>query len=155
MGVFLQKRCFSLSFLAFLFCKMGVLCLKINFAAKGIIISSTEWNYSLFVVDPGFPRGGALTPEGGAPTYIFGQFFPKTAWKWRNFGPEGGARGTRPPLDLSLVVSHKINLIIVPFFFVAKYKFLREYGITVRCYSRREERLSSRRILRILNVNVV
>ena len=48
------------------------------------------------VADRGFPRGGAPTSEGGA-NLLFGQFFPKTAWKWRNFGPEGwGARPSRP-----------------------------------------------------------
>ena len=34
-----------------------------------------------------FPKEGALTPKGGGANLLFGQFFPKTAWKWRNFGP--------------------------------------------------------------------
>ena len=49
------------------------------------------------VADPGFLRGGA-NPWGGA-SLLFGQFFPKTAWKLRSFGPEGGgARPLDPPL---------------------------------------------------------
>ena len=46
-----------------------------------------------------FPEEGGANPRGGA-NLLFGQFFPKTAWKWRNFGPEGGggARPSRPPL---------------------------------------------------------
>ena len=54
------------------------------------------------MADPGFLRGGALTPKGRGPNLLFGQFFPKTAWKWRNFAPEGGASLT-PPLDPPLV----------------------------------------------------
>ena len=41
-------------------------------------------------MDPGFPRrGGAPTTKGGA-NLLFGQFFTKTARKWRNFGWGGG-----------------------------------------------------------------
>ena len=45
-----------------------------------------------------FQRRGA-NPKGGAPTYYLAIFFLKTAWKWRNFGPEGGgaAHVPRPP----------------------------------------------------------
>ena len=41
------------------------------------------------MTDSGFPRGRGANPKGGA-NLIFGQFFPKTAWKWRNFGRGGG-----------------------------------------------------------------
>ena len=45
-----------------------------------------------------FPEKGALTSKGGA-YLLFGQLFPKTAWKWRNFGPEGGGHASlAPPL---------------------------------------------------------
>ena len=52
------------------------------------------------VADPGFPRGGGANPKGaGGANLLFGQFFPKTAWKWRNLGPEGGGRASlAPPL---------------------------------------------------------
>ena len=50
-----------------------------------------------------FPEEGALTPKGGA-NLLFGQFFPKIAWKWRNLGPEGGrASPLDPPLKLPIV----------------------------------------------------
>ena len=44
-----------------------------------------------------FPEEGGLTPKGGEDAnLLFGQFSPKTASKWRNFG-QGGARPS-PPL---------------------------------------------------------
>ena len=47
-----------------------------------------------------FPDGGAPTPEGGGANILFDRFFPKTAWKWKKFDPEGGgARPCAPPLD--------------------------------------------------------
>ena len=39
-----------------------------------------------------FPDGGAPTSKVGAPTHYLVKFFPKTAWKWKNLDPEGGAR---------------------------------------------------------------
>ena len=54
---------------------------------------------TLAVADPGFPRGGGANLKGGGANLLFGHFFLKTAWKWRNFGPEGGVRPSRPPLD--------------------------------------------------------
>ena len=33
----------------------------------------------------------------GVETFYFRQFFAKTAWKWRHFGPEWGARSSPPP----------------------------------------------------------
>ena len=45
------------------------------------------------VADPGFPRGGGANPKGGD-NLLFGQFFSKTAWKWRKFAP--GGRPSRP-----------------------------------------------------------
>ena len=56
------------------------------------------------VADPGFPRGGGANPKGGGANLLFGQFFPKTAWKWRNFGP-GGAR---PPLRSATGISENL-----------------------------------------------
>ena len=47
-----------------------------------------------------FSEEGALTPKGGA-NLLFGQFFPKTAWKRRNFVPQGGA-----PFRSATVESH-------------------------------------------------
>ena len=41
------------------------------------------------MADPGFSRGGGANPKGGGANLLFGQFSPKTAWKWRNFGPGG------------------------------------------------------------------
>ena len=35
------------------------------------------------------PEEGASTAKVGVITYYFGQFFPKTAWKWKNMDPEG------------------------------------------------------------------
>ena len=73
------------------------------------LIGIVVLNSQLTVADPGFPRGGGANPKGGAPT-LFGQFFPKTAWKWRNFGPEGGARVPRaPPLDPPLAKSTSLQ----------------------------------------------
>ena len=37
-----------------------------------------------------FPEGGAPTARVGAPTYYFSQFFPKTAWNWRNLDQKEG-----------------------------------------------------------------
>ena len=46
------------------------------------------------VADPGFTRGGGANSPGGA-NIRFCQFFPKTAWNWKNLDPgEGG--GARP-----------------------------------------------------------
>ena len=46
-----------------------------------------------------FPERGVSTPERGA-NLLFGQFSPKTAWKWRNFGSEGGVRLSPPPVQI-------------------------------------------------------
>ena len=37
-----------------------------------------------------FPKEGAPTPPGGAPTYDFAKFSQKTAWNWKNLDPWGG-----------------------------------------------------------------
>ena len=52
---------------------------------------SSQSTYTLMVsvADPGFPRGGGANPKGGGANLLFGQFFQKTAWKWRYFGPGG------------------------------------------------------------------
>ena len=54
-----------------------------------------KWSHS--VADPGFPRGGAPTPRGGANLW-FCQFSLKTAWKRRIFGRRGGGVPCAPPL---------------------------------------------------------
>ena len=59
--------------------------------------------YMFAVADPGFPRRGGANPRGGGANILFDQFFPKTAWKWRKFDPEGGARVPAPPLDPPMV----------------------------------------------------
>ena len=56
------------------------------------------WNKAHAVADPEFPRGGDANP--GDANLLFGLFSLKTAWKWRNCGPEGG--GWCPPLDSPL-----------------------------------------------------
>ena len=49
------------------------------------------------VADSGFPRGDANPRgRGWSANLLFDQFFPKTAWKWRNFGPEEGASLATP-----------------------------------------------------------
>ena len=42
-----------------------------------------------------FPRGGANSQK----CYYFSILSPKTAWKWKNLGPRGGAHPWCPPLD--------------------------------------------------------
>ena len=63
-----------------------------------------EWvNYVLIVcpylltavADPGFSRGGGANSKI---SYYLANFFPKTAWNWKNLDP-GGTRPWRPPLD--------------------------------------------------------
>ena len=57
-------------------------------------------NYSGFqmftVADPGFPRGGAPTPQG-APTYNFAKISQKLH-EIERIGPPGGREGRAPPL---------------------------------------------------------
>ena len=47
------------------------------------------------VADPGFPRGGTLTPKGGRQPIIW-PIFPENCMKMKKFGA-GGARPSRPP----------------------------------------------------------
>ena len=47
-----------------------------------------------------FPQEGALTAKVGVATYYFGQFFPKTTWKWNKLWPRGDGHSWRPILDL-------------------------------------------------------
>ena len=54
--------------------QIGTEYLKITFFKEGIFMP----DHHHAVADPGFPRGGAPTPEGGT-NLLFGQFFPKTA----------------------------------------------------------------------------
>ena len=58
------------------------------------------------VADPGFPRGGGANSPGGRQHMILPNF-SKTAWNWKNLGPQGGgARPLRPPLDPPLKLVH-------------------------------------------------
>ena len=65
-----------------------------------ISISPKQVHQSLHIklpaADPGFPQGGAPTPQGGA-NIPFCQIFPKTAWNWKNLGARGGGRPCTPP----------------------------------------------------------
>ena len=54
------------------------------------------------VMDPGFAKV-ALNPKVGAPIYYFGQFFLKTAWKWKNW-----TEGTQM-LEMVVMDSHVSN----------------------------------------------
>ena len=47
------------------------------------------------VADPGFSPGGAPTPKSA----IIFQFFAENCMKMKEFGPPGGGRPWRPPLD--------------------------------------------------------
>ena len=47
---------------------------------------------------------GCANPRGGT-NILFDQFFPKTAWKWKKFGPEGGEARPCAPLDPPLITS--------------------------------------------------
>ena len=49
------------------------LCLKCNVT----VIITCKKQYSP-VADPGFPKEGSLTPEGGVINYYFGKILPKT-----------------------------------------------------------------------------
>ena len=64
------------------------------------------------VADPGFPKRGGANLQGGAPTYYLAKFFSKTAWKWKNSGPEGegGTGPWRPPLDPPMTCFIKLYL---------------------------------------------
>ena len=45
------------------------------------------------LADPGFSPGGRQLPK----LLLFFTFLPKTAWKWKNLDPGGGAHPWRPP----------------------------------------------------------
>ena len=44
------------------------------------------------MADPGFPRGGGANSKGGCENYNLANFFPKTAWNWKNLDSKEGAR---------------------------------------------------------------
>ena len=48
------------------------------------------------VADPGFPWGGGTNSPWGGANIWFCHIFLKTAWNWKNLGPRGGARPSRP-----------------------------------------------------------
>ena len=52
--------------------------------------------HMIAVADPGFPRGGVTNSWGGANIWSC-QIFPKTAWNWKNLGPQGGRASLAPP----------------------------------------------------------
>ena len=58
-----------------------------------------EFNRTMPVADPGFPRGGGANYPGGAPTYDFAKIFQKLHEIERIWTLKGGARPSRPPLD--------------------------------------------------------
>ena len=53
--------------------------------------------FQFTVVDPGFPKRGAPTPEFGPKTYYLTRFLPKTAWEWKKIGPGRGGRASPSP----------------------------------------------------------
>ena len=60
------------------------------------ILQSTVY---IALANPGFPRGGALTPKGGeVPTYYLA-IFPENYMKMRKFWAGGGQEGRTLPLD--------------------------------------------------------
>ena len=48
------------------------------------------------VADPGFSRGGGANSKR---SYYLAILFPKTAWNWKNFDPQGVGACLSPPLD--------------------------------------------------------
>ena len=64
-----------------------------------------------FMVDPGFPRGGANSRRGCA-NLLFCKFFAKIYRKMKDFGPRGGASLT--PLGSATVDVHQ-NIASVSF----------------------------------------
>ena len=60
------------------------------------------------VADPGFPRGGGANSLGGRQHTIL-PHFPKNCMKLKEFGPPGGARPSRPPLDPPLSMDTKVD----------------------------------------------
>ena len=53
-----------------------------------VIFSESVFVPLLPVADPGFSPGGRQLPK----VLLFFNFLPKTAWKWKNLDPQGGAR---------------------------------------------------------------
>ena len=58
------------------------------------------------VADPGFSPGGASTPK----IAIIFQIFAKNCMKMKEFGPPGGTRPWRPPLDLPMGGYDKLHI---------------------------------------------
>ena len=53
-------------------------------------IKTETWHTKLkAVADPGFSPGGGANSQSGYANLFF---WSKIAWKWKNFGPQGGAR---------------------------------------------------------------
>ena len=59
-------------------------------------------------------------PEGGT-NLLYGQFLSKTAWKWRNFGPEGSTQPSHP-IDPPMQIRR--HHFIALMFFTEKLAFL-------------------------------
>ena len=66
------------------------------------MVTSQQWKSP--VADPGFPRGGAPTPQGGRQHTILPKF-PKNGMKLKEFGPGGGARPKLYYVDPPLVTN--------------------------------------------------
>ena len=92
---------------------------KIYFPLLSCISVSSDC--TLFpVADLGFPRGGVRQPRGGGgANLLFDQYFPKTAWKWRHFGPEVGARVPCAPLRSATDFHAKLAWVLFPQTFTA------------------------------------
>ena len=59
---------------------------------------------TLSVADPGFPRGGDANSPGGGRQHMILPNVPKNCMKLKEFGPRGGGRPLRPPLDPPLIM---------------------------------------------------
>ena len=68
-----------------------------------VLINHQLWK-SVYSGGSRISQTGGRQPQRGGANILFDQFFPKTAWKWRKFDPEGGARvPVPPPLDPPMV----------------------------------------------------
>ena len=73
-------------------------------------ITVTRWFYLQTRNHNNVHSGGSRIFPGGAPTpklLLYFTFLPKTAWKWKNLDPRGGARPWRPPLDPPMFITQR------------------------------------------------
>ena len=52
-----------------------------------------SWQYDLTIGRSRISQGGGANSKDGCEKLIFGKFFPKTAWNWKNLDPHGGGGG--------------------------------------------------------------